>query len=180
MSITQLGRSALRTFISLLLLANLAGCTWLKGLWSSDDEDKDLEPAPLVKIDPEIKVRELWSTGIGNGQGFVANKSDGFFEGFPAFWAKAFVECGIEFIGNGEGERSLDCLPVEFKNRIFGVFYFFRQQVKFNVQTYAEAGFFFVHGLKKSAAVIHVIRLEIRGHFQRFEGRKSWAKGCHS
>jgi outer membrane protein assembly factor BamB len=106
MSSTQLGRSALRTFISLLLLANLAGCTWLKGLWSSDDEDKDLEPAPLVKIDPEIKVRELWSTGIGNGQGKFYNRLQVALYGGAIYAASA--NGSVQSVDTAKGKRRWD------------------------------------------------------------------------
>ncbi len=48
--------------LSLLLLP---GCSWFRS-WG-DPEPTD--PAPLVKFDETVKVRKIWSTGIGNGMG---------------------------------------------------------------------------------------------------------------
>ena len=69
MNTAQATRSLFRVLLSSLLILNLGACSWVKGLWSKDDEDEELEPVPLVKFDSEIKVRELWSRGVGNGQG---------------------------------------------------------------------------------------------------------------
>ena len=61
---------SLRILLVAAVLAAGTGCSWVKSLTESDDdEDAELEPAELVDFEPEIKVREVWSTGIGNGQG---------------------------------------------------------------------------------------------------------------
>ena len=47
--------------LSALLLLN--GCSWIKS-WGDDDVDA---PAELVEFNPTLKVRKVWSTGVGKG-----------------------------------------------------------------------------------------------------------------
>lgn len=55
-----------RIFIALILaLFALQGCSWIKS-WG-DDEPGD--PAPLVEFEPSLKVKKIWSTGVGDGMG---------------------------------------------------------------------------------------------------------------
>lgn len=49
--------------LAAVLLLN--GCSWIKS-WGDDDDDPD-EPAKLVEFEPTLKVREIWSTGVGDG-----------------------------------------------------------------------------------------------------------------
>lgn len=56
----------MKKLVLLLCLFTLSGCSWMK-FWEGDDED-ELKPAELVKFDEEIKVRKLWSQGVGSGQ----------------------------------------------------------------------------------------------------------------
>ena len=74
MSTPQALRSAARILLSAFLVLGLGACSWVKGLWNDDDDEQELQPAELVKFDAEIKVRELWSTGIGNGNGKFYNR----------------------------------------------------------------------------------------------------------
>ncbi|MEH6584090.1 MAG: outer membrane protein assembly factor BamB [Halioglobus sp.] len=39
------------------------------GGWFSSDEDDPRQPVELEKIEESIKIKKLWSTGVGNGQG---------------------------------------------------------------------------------------------------------------
>ena len=48
------------------------GCTTVKGWFTVDEEDAN-QPAPLVDITPEIRIKKLWSTGVGSGQGSSYN-----------------------------------------------------------------------------------------------------------
>ena len=41
----------------------MAGCSWFGG----DDDDAAIEPAELVKFDPEVKVKRQWSAKVGAG-----------------------------------------------------------------------------------------------------------------
>jgi outer membrane protein assembly factor BamB len=56
----------LRTLIiAALALLMMQGCSWIRS-WG-DPEPGD--PAPLVKFEESLKVRKIWSTGIGDGMG---------------------------------------------------------------------------------------------------------------
>jgi len=58
------------------LLASLSGCSTISGWFDSDDDPK--QPAELVEFEQTIKIKQLWSHGVGNGQG------DGFYQITPA------------------------------------------------------------------------------------------------
>ncbi|MEQ8483332.1 MAG: outer membrane protein assembly factor BamB [Pseudomonadales bacterium] len=50
----------------------ISGCSWFSWLpfvGGKDDEKARLEPAKLQKIDETVKVRRVWSTGVGSGLG---------------------------------------------------------------------------------------------------------------
>ncbi len=51
-----------------LLLSQLAACSTVGDWFGSDDVDPT-EPAELVDIDQTVKIRRLWSEGVGDGQG---------------------------------------------------------------------------------------------------------------
>ena len=55
-----------------LLVLNLGACSTIAGWFDSDDEDPR-QPAELQKIQQTVKIRRLWSAGVGDGQG------DGFY-----------------------------------------------------------------------------------------------------
>lgn len=63
----------LRTLAALLLAAALTGCSTISG-WFDSDEDEARKPAPLEKITPEVRIKKLWSTGVGDGQGDNFNR----------------------------------------------------------------------------------------------------------
>ena len=50
--------------VALLALLTLAGCSIFE-----EDEEDPTAPVELTDIDEQVKVRKLWSTGIGDGQG---------------------------------------------------------------------------------------------------------------
>ncbi len=106
MRTSQASRRVFRVLVAALFLVNLGACTWVKGLWNGDDEDKELEPAPLVDIDPEIKVREVWSKGIGNGQGKLYNRMQIALYGGAIFAASA--NGSVQAIDAQTGKRRWD------------------------------------------------------------------------
>lgn len=57
----------MKQLITALLLTSLflQGCSWIKS-WGDDEPG---EPAPLVKFEPSLKVKKIWSTSIGDGMG---------------------------------------------------------------------------------------------------------------
>jgi outer membrane protein assembly factor BamB len=52
----------------ILSLSILTGCSTVKG-WFSDDDYDPREPVELQKIDEQVKVKNAWSRGVGDGQG---------------------------------------------------------------------------------------------------------------
>lgn len=53
----------------LLSLLLVSGCSTMKGWFSIDDDEDPRQPAELQKIEETVKVKRLWSTGVGKGQG---------------------------------------------------------------------------------------------------------------
>jgi outer membrane protein assembly factor BamB len=60
-------RHILPRLVVMSLALSLGACSTVKG-WFSDDEEVN-QPAELVDFDPTVKIRKLWSVGVGNGQG---------------------------------------------------------------------------------------------------------------
>ena len=52
-----------------LLLALVAGCSWMPWVDDGGKESESLKPAALVKFDAEVSVRKSWSTSVGKGLG---------------------------------------------------------------------------------------------------------------
>lgn len=65
-------RQLSRQVVLLFLVCNLAACSTISG-WFESDEDEATAPAELADIDESVNIRELWSVGVGDGQG------DGFY-----------------------------------------------------------------------------------------------------
>jgi outer membrane protein assembly factor BamB len=61
-----------RYILTLFLLLNLAACSTISGWFESDDEEANA-PAELTDIEEAVNIEELWSEGVGDGQG------DGFY-----------------------------------------------------------------------------------------------------
>ena len=61
-------RSLMRVPVVAFLCLALAACSTVKG-WFSVDDEEGREPAQLVKFEPAVRVKKLWSTGVGSGQG---------------------------------------------------------------------------------------------------------------
>lgn len=53
----------------LLLSANLAACSTVKGWFEFDDDEDPRQPAKLEDINETVRIDKLWSTGVGDGQG---------------------------------------------------------------------------------------------------------------
>lgn len=52
----------------LLSVLNLGACSTI-GDWFDSDDDNPTAPVELTDIDESVKIKKLWSVGIGNGQG---------------------------------------------------------------------------------------------------------------
>ncbi len=57
-----------RGFLTLGLALSLSACSTVSG-WFDDDDDDPTAPVPLVKIEETVKIKKLWSAGVGDGQG---------------------------------------------------------------------------------------------------------------
>ena len=70
-------RQNTRWLFALLMAFNLGACSTISGWFSSDDEDAN-QPVELESIQQTVKIKRLWSAGVGDGQG------DGFYRIQPA------------------------------------------------------------------------------------------------
>lgn len=61
-------RPLCRYGLALVLFANLTACSTISGWFESDDEEANA-PAELTDIESSVNIRELWSEGVGDGQG---------------------------------------------------------------------------------------------------------------
>lgn len=61
-------RQIARQLISLTMVLALAGCSTISG-WFESDDDEATAPAELTDIAETVNIEELWSVGIGDGQG---------------------------------------------------------------------------------------------------------------
>lgn len=57
-----------RWLLSLVMLTSLSACTAVSNWFDSDDEDPT-QPVELTSINQTVKIKRLWSAGIGDGQG---------------------------------------------------------------------------------------------------------------
>lgn len=64
-------RAALRLLLAVFILPVLGACGAMDtvGGWFSSDDDDPRKPAELQDISESVKVKKLWSTGVGDGQG---------------------------------------------------------------------------------------------------------------
>lgn len=62
-------RGNLQRLAALLLVLSLGACSTVSGWFDMDDEEDLTRPAKLVDIEETVKIRKLWSEGVGDGQG---------------------------------------------------------------------------------------------------------------
>lgn len=62
-------QSILQRLAALSLVFSLGACSTISGWFDMDDEDDPTAPAELVEINETVKIRKLWSVGVGDGQG---------------------------------------------------------------------------------------------------------------
>lgn len=61
-------RHVSRHLLALFLMCHLAACSTVSG-WFESDEDEATAPAELADIEETVNIEELWSVGVGDGQG---------------------------------------------------------------------------------------------------------------
>lgn len=70
---------AYRWLLTVFLVLSLSACSTVSGWFDyDDDEDDPTKPAELVDFEETVKVKKIWSHGVGDGQG------DGFYRIQPA------------------------------------------------------------------------------------------------
>ncbi|MEH6606793.1 MAG: outer membrane protein assembly factor BamB [Pseudomonadales bacterium] len=85
---TNITKTSIWRFGILLLVAlGMSGC----GMFDKNksDDEVDLKPAKLIKFDEEVKVKKLWSNGIGSGQGKAFARLELFMEADTLYVAEA-------------------------------------------------------------------------------------------
>jgi outer membrane protein assembly factor BamB len=70
-------RQISRYLLLFTMIFSIAGCSTISGWFDSDDDDP-MAPVALSDITETVKIKELWSVGVGDGQG------DGFYRLQPA------------------------------------------------------------------------------------------------
>ena len=63
-----------RWLFAAVLALSLSGCSTISSWFDFDDDDDPKQPAELMEIDETVRIKKLWSHGVGNGQG------DGFYK----------------------------------------------------------------------------------------------------
>ncbi|GAB5450399.1 MAG: outer membrane protein assembly factor BamB [Halioglobus sp.] len=66
----------------------LAGCSTVSG-WFSDDDEDPTQPAELMEIVEKVKIKRLWSVGIGDGQGAGLYRIRPVIQGYTLYIASA-------------------------------------------------------------------------------------------
>lgn len=84
-------RQITRYLLTLAMVLSLAGCSTISGWFESDDDDATA-PAKLTDIEETVNIKELWSVGVGNGQG------DGFYRIRPAIRGETL------YVASADGE----------------------------------------------------------------------------
>lgn len=70
-------RQISRYLLLFTMMFSIAGCSTISGWFDSDDDDP-MAPMALSDITETVKIKKLWSVGVGDGQG------DGFYRLQPA------------------------------------------------------------------------------------------------
>ena len=84
-------RQEYRWLLTLGMVVSLSGCSTIAGWFDSDDEDPKA-PVELVDIEQTVKIKKLWSAGVGDGQG------DGLYKIQPV------IEGDVIYAASAEGE----------------------------------------------------------------------------
>ncbi|MEP4485393.1 MAG: outer membrane protein assembly factor BamB [Halioglobus sp.] len=97
--------NVLRWLLPVLLSLSLGACSTISDWFNIDDEDPT-DPVPLVDIDQTVKIKKLWSTGVGDGQGKGLYRLQPVIDGDRIYAASAEGE--IKAIERGRGKTLWD------------------------------------------------------------------------
>ena len=108
--------NVLRWLLPVLLSLSLGACSTVSG-WFDIDDDDPTDPVPLVDIDQTIKIKKLWSTGVGNGQGKGLYRLQPVIDGDRIYAASAEGE--VKAVERGRGKTLWDIeLDVELSGGV--------------------------------------------------------------
>ena len=106
----------LRWLLPVLLSLSLGACSTVSGWFDIDDEDPT-DPVPLVDIDQTVKIKKLWSTGVGDGQGKGLYRLQPVIDGDRIYAASAEGE--VKAVERGRGKTLWDTeLDVELSGGV--------------------------------------------------------------
>lgn len=91
-----------RWLAAVLMSVALSGCSTVTGWFESDDDDPR-EPAELFDIEQSVKIKKLWSVGVGNGQGKGLYKLQPVIDGDTIYAASANGE--VKAISRERGKQ---------------------------------------------------------------------------
>ena len=108
--------NVLRWLLPVLLSLSLGACSTVSGWFDIDDEDPT-DPVPLVDIDQTVKIKKLWSTGVGDGQGKGLYRLQPVIDGDRIYAASAEGE--VKAVERGRGKTLWDTeLDVELSGGV--------------------------------------------------------------
>ena len=81
-----------RGLAAVSLVLTLSACSTVSGWFDLDDDEDLTAPVDLIDIDQSVKIKKLWSRGIGDGQG------DGYYKIQPAIAGDTI------YVASAEGE----------------------------------------------------------------------------
>ncbi|MEP0203284.1 MAG: outer membrane protein assembly factor BamB [Halioglobus sp.] len=106
----------LRWLLPVLLSLSLGACSTVSG-WFDIDDDDPTDPVPLVDIEQTVKIKKLWSAGVGDGQGKGLYRLQPVIDGDRIYVASAEGE--IKAIERGRGKTLWDTeLEVELSGGV--------------------------------------------------------------
>ncbi len=82
-------RREYKRLLTLAMAVSLTGCSTISG-WFDNDDDDPTAPVDLVKIEQTVKIKKLWSAGVGDGQG------DGFYRLQPVIYRDKIYAASAE------------------------------------------------------------------------------------
>ncbi len=62
-------KQGLKWLVAIGLVFSLSACSTVKGWFDSDDDEDPTAPVELQDIQQTVKIKKLWSEGVGDGQG---------------------------------------------------------------------------------------------------------------
>ena len=107
-----------RGLVAAALAASLGACSTISGWFDMDDDDDPKQPAELVDFEETVKIKKMWSQGVGDGQGvgfyriqpviegdvIYAAAADGDLEAFDKMTGKSLWDVELEVpISGGVG-----------------------------------------------------------------------------